>query len=238
MKYFILSFVLAIAVVIPASAQNSEDVDWATVRPDPATPHGKNLAVPEGWQYRLDRPDADARLVAAEDADRSDIRFVNMTPGWHITTGPAAILYHPALTATGPFRAEAEYHLFDPGQRNEAFGMFIGGSNLDSDDQSYLYFLVRKSGEFLIKRRSGAGTTVVQDWTAHSAVVPHTPELSGPATNVLAVERGSDTLTFFVNGQEVAAVTRGDLPADGIVGLRVNHALNVHVSDLHVVPLD
>lgn len=238
MKNFVLVLVLAFAVVIPAAAQDAENVDWPTTRPDPTTPQGENLAVPEGWHYRLDRPNPDTRLVADDDVGHSNIHFVNMTPGWHVTTGPAAILYHPALTATGPYRAKAEFHLFPPGERNEAFGIFVGGKNLDAQDQSYLYFLIRKTGEFLIKRRDGDSTSLVQDWTAHSALVPHTDETTGSVANVLAIKRQSDRLTFYVNGEEVASTSPGDLPVDGVVGLRINHALNVHVSDLRAEPLE
>ncbi len=238
MKYVTLSLVLSLLLILRASAQDTADVDWSTVAPDPATPQGENLAVPEGWNFRLDRPNPDTRLVTGEDVGHANIRFVNMTPGWHITTGPAVILYHPALTATDAFRAEAEFHLFPPGDRNEAFGIFIGGTDLDADDQSYLYFLIRKTGEFLIKRRAGESTSVVRDWAAHSAIVPSTAETTGSVANVLAIEVESDALTFFVNGEEVASMPREDLPVEGHVGLRVNHALNVHVSDLTVVPLD
>ena len=65
--------------------------------------------------------------MAAEEPASGDIRFVNMTPGWHVTTGPRVILYHPAARAEGDFRATATMHLFAPGQRNEAYGLFVEG---------------------------------------------------------------------------------------------------------------
>ncbi len=238
MKYFLWVLALLVAGVVPASAQDADDVDWATTRPYAAVPQGENHAVPEGWQFRLDRPNDATRLVAADDVGHADIHFVNMTPGWHVTTGPAGILYHPALTATGPYRAEAEFHLFPPGERNEAFGIFVGGSDLEAENQSYLYFLIRKSGEFLIKRRDGEATPVVRDWTAHSSIVPYTAETTGSVANVLAIERRPESLTFFVNGDEVASLPPGDLPVDGLVGLRINHALNLHVSDLKAESMD
>ena len=222
-------------LVVPAAAQ--EEATAAQSAPDPAVPQGENMAVPEGWHFRLDRPNSETRLVADDDAAGHDnIFFVNMTPGWHITTGPAAIFYHPGLNAEGTYRAQADVHLFDPGDRNEAFGLFIGGANLDGDDQSYLYFLIRKSGEFLIKRRHGAETSVVHEWTSNPAIVPYAPGAEGAVLNVLAIEAGAEDLTFFVNDEEVASMPREDLPANGLVGLRINHALNVHVSDLKVTP--
>jgi len=65
-------------------------------RPDGTTPQGENLKVPIGWELRLDRPNPD--VIIGDDIETADIYFVNMTPGWHIKTGPAAICYHPENT--------------------------------------------------------------------------------------------------------------------------------------------
>ena len=78
------------------------------------------------------------RTVRFDRADAKDSApvFVTMTPGWHVTTGPAAILYDPSHTATGTFRMESEIFLFDPGDRHrEAFGVFFGGRIWTSRDR-------------------------------------------------------------------------------------------------------
>jgi hypothetical protein len=56
--------------------------------------------------------------------------------------------------------------------------------------------------------------------------------------NDIAVEAHPETIRFFVNGELVAETDREGMPADGVVGLRANHHLNLHVSDLSVSPLD
>jgi len=96
---------------------------------DPAIPDGENLMMPESWKVRLDRPNPDIMIGA--DQDSVDIFFVNMTPGWHITTGPAAIFYHPDMIAASNFTLETTIHLFDPGERREAYGVFMGGQYLE-----------------------------------------------------------------------------------------------------------
>ncbi len=206
----------------------------AMAQPDPATPDGENLMVPESWQVRLDRPNPD--VVIGADGESADIFFVNMTPGWHITTGPAAIFYHPELRARGSYTMETTIHLFDPGERREAYGVFMGGRNLDGDEITYDYFLLRNTGEFLIKRRSGAETPIIQDWTASDAVNTFGPDTESSVENHLQVDVREETVTFSVNGTEVASVPRDQVMTNGIVGLRINHALNVHVSDLKVTP--
>ncbi|MBT8401060.1 MAG: hypothetical protein KJO98_11335 [Rhodothermia bacterium] len=223
---------LALVFHIPAQAQSEGARKATSMRPDPKNPAGENLDVPPDWIVRLDKQDPD--VVIGREEEGSDIRFVAMTPGWHITTGPRAIYYHPASTAEGNYTARASIYLFPPGERNEAYGLFVGGVDLDSDSQQYLYFLIRRSGEFLVKRRAGDETEVVREWTAHDAINPYTEETKGTVNNVLAVQVGADAVSFLVNDVEVAQLPRSEVEVDGIVGLRINHALNVHVDDFGV----
>lgn len=216
-----------------ALAQNDDPLARAlATRPDPKNPIGPNMEVPLGWEVRLDQPKEGVKVGA--DSETSDIFFVTMTPGWHITTGPRAIFYHPASVASGSFAATAGVYLFPPGERNEAFGIFVGGRNLDSSEQEYVYFLIRRTGEFLIKRRNGESTEILHDWTRHEAVKPYTADTEGTLHNVLQVDAGDEAVSFLVNGDQVAQLPRSGLHVDGIVGLRVNHALNLHVDELSV----
>jgi hypothetical protein len=182
----------------------------------------QDLERPTGWKVRFDRPTT----------HDSTLRFVDMPPGWHITTGPAAIFYDPARVAAGTYRVSSETYLF-PGERREAFGVFIGGQDLETPNQRYVYFLIRKDGRFLIKQRRGSSASELQGWTEHSAIVKHDGG-EGTAKNVLGIDVTSDTVTFLVNGATVARLPREGLTTDGIVGLRVNHALNIHVTTLDV----
>ncbi len=176
---------------------------------------------PTDWKVRFDRPAPDTAVY-----------FVSMPPGWHITTGPAGILYNPKNIAQGEFRVEAEVFLF-PGERREGFGVFLGGNDLDGANQSYLYFLLRKDGSYLIKSRAGNDTHVIVPWTVHDAIVKHDGG-EGTAKNVLAVECTADQVRFFVNGQQVNSLSRPEVDVDGIFGLRVNHQLDIHVASLEV----
>ena len=51
---------------------------------------------------------------------------------------------------------------------------------------------------------------------------------------MLAVEADGNTVRFYVNDTEVTSLSRDELPVDGTVGFRVNHALNLHISRLEV----
>jgi hypothetical protein len=199
------------AVAVPAAAQDFER--------------------PEGWKVRFDRS-------GSTEADLE--MFVEMPPGWHITTGPSGIFWDPALTASGRFRIEMEVFLFDPGTRREAFGLFFGGTDLEGPDQAYTYFLIRNGGESIIKQRQGAETPTLQPWTANDAILSFADRGEDASVrNVLAVDCGANACDFFVNDEEVGSVPRLSLATDGTVGIRVNHALNLHISrlDVEVMPV-
>ncbi len=199
--------------------------------PDPTIPQGENLKVPEGWEIRLDRPQEN--LIISSEPDSGDIYFVNMTPGWHITTGPRAIFWHPENRAHMQYQITTKLHLFNPEGRNrEGYGLFFGGMNLNNDNQYYLYFLLRNTGDFLIKARKGSETETLQEWTSSDAIIKYEDESVSSVANVLSVIVEREKMSFYVNEQEVASLDKGEWTTGGIFGLRVNHAVNLHVEDL------
>jgi len=199
-----------------------------------AAQDGAAPTVPANWKVRADRGTPVIRATGAATVAPSDtVVLTTMPPGWHITTGPTMIAYDPAWQASGNYRVEAEIFLF-PGERREGFGLFVGGTDLEGPGQTYLYALLRKDGAVLVKRREGGATETLVQWKGHPAIVQHTGQ-EGTAKNVLAVDVDTDSVRVIVNDQPVAAVARGTLPTDGQVGLRVAHALNLHVSRVDVV---
>lgn len=214
---------LAVLAAVPAAAQHNHGGQ------QPAAGHGDHAAghatgIPEGWQARLDRPGSTA-----------GIHFMQMDGQLHAVLGPAGIFYQPASTATGAFTAQGTFTLNKPSAHPEAFGLFLGGRNLQAENQDYLYFLVRQDGKFMVKHRAGAETHTLFDWTEHAAV--QRPDAQGRATNTLAIDASAAGARFLVNGTEVANIPRVPmLNTDGIVGLRVNHNLDVVIRDFAVRP--
>jgi hypothetical protein len=182
--------------------------------------------LPDDWQMRLDR------AGAAPD----NVSFHGMEQGWHVTTARAGsgIFWRPTITAEGEYEARAAFHLTTPAPHPEAFGLFIGGRELDAAEQHYLYFIVRQTGEFMIRQRRGEETEDVVGWTAHDAVP--TAREEGPTTYELGVDVEADQVAFTVNGAQVHAMPADEIPTDGVVGLRINHMLDLHVESLEVTP--
>jgi hypothetical protein len=180
--------------------------------------------LPPGWQVRPDQPTASA----------ADVRFFVAGDGLHVTTGPAAVLWNPANAATGEFRARVTFLQTRAPQHPEAYGLVLGGKNLDGQvpaGPDYLYFVVRGDGKYMVRHRAANGELHdVVNWTEHAAITKQ--DAAGKATNAIAAEAGAFGVRFLVNGQKVAELP--GISTAGIVGLRVNHNLDLHVSDFAV----
>jgi hypothetical protein len=183
---------------------------------------------PAGWKVRVDRSQN------AQDPDNTpDLTFAAMGKGFHVVGGPAGTFWNPANTASGDFTLKATFNLMQPSNHTNYYGLVFGGANLDGEAQAYTYFVVAQNGMFLIRHRAGAQTQDVQARTAHAAVSK--PGANGQSTNVLEVRVAGGTVSFVANGTVVHSMPKSALPAtDGIVGVRINHVLNVHVEGFEV----
>ena len=193
----------------------------AQADPDRAVAGGGG--VPSGYHARTDR-----------NAAMTNVKVTTMGTGMHFTLGPAVIVWRDADAATGDYHVVASFTQTKAPTHPEAYGLFIGGHDLAGPTQGYTYFLVRGDGKFLIKRRVGDSTVVVNPggWTANDAVVK--ADSAGKATNELSILVGGGNVKFMVNGKEVYTAKASDVDAVGLVGLRVNHNLDVHVGPLGV----
>ena len=184
---------------------------------------------PQGWKVRVDRS------TEATDPDAAgDIKFVTMGSGFHATNPRAAVYWNPASTAAGTYTLKGTFTLMKPSGHTNYYGLVFGGSDLEGSQQRYLYFVVAQDGTWLIKRRDGAGTSIVAGKMASDAVKK--PDASGKSTNALQVRVGADKIDFLVNGEVVHTEPKSGATAktDGIYGIRVNHLLEVQVDGLSV----
>jgi hypothetical protein len=181
---------------------------------------------PPDWRVRMDTPGA---VVETLDPKAAEIAFVAMPPGWHVTTGPGALLYHPEHAAKGNFAVETAIFLF-PGESAEEYGLFLGGSRLGpSESPVYVAFVARRDGKGAVLQRGGPALV---DWTSSDAILPQAGTTN--AKNVLRVDAGPVDVVFTANGKEVAKLGRAGLAIDGAFGLRIGKGINVHASRLDI----
>jgi hypothetical protein len=202
MKKWILASLVTLTAIAPLAAQ-----------------------APKGWMLRADRS------TSASDPDGAgDIKFMAMGSSFHAINPTAAVYWNPANTASGTFTAKASFKLLKPSGHTNYYGLVIGGSHLENDKQTYLYFLVAQNGTWMISRRAGdARPVAVAPKTANDVVAK--PGADGTSVNALEVRVAGDKVDFVVNGTVVHSAAKADLgtSTDGIVGLRVNHLLEVQI---------
>jgi hypothetical protein len=214
-RTFVTLSLLALAAS-PLSAQTKKDPDKNV----------KGGALAKGWTGRTDR----------ENTQLSDAKFVAAGAGYRVTSGPAAIYWRPTDNVTGPYVATATFTQLKAPSHAEAYGLVFMGKRLESAQQDYAYVLVRGDGKVMVKHRAGNDVHTIIDWTANAAVKKQ--DASGKATNTLTVDASkADSVRMLVNGSPIAAIPISHLgSANGIVGLRVNHNLDVQVDRFAITP--
>lgn len=207
-----LAIALAVASSSSAGVVAAQEAGGAAQRP---------ARVSAGWDARPDRLGAEGLSIG----------FPVSGEGLTVTTGPAAILWPANSTTSGPFVAEATFTQLRKPAHAEAFGLIWGGKDLKADGQQYFYLIIRGDGKYMVKHRAGAATHELVPWTDHAAVTKEGAD--GKAKTTLRVESSASGVKLFANGQLLR-----ELPAsatnDGIVGVRVNHNLDVAIDGFAV----
>ena len=212
---------LTVVAAAPLAAQATQAANRASADPDKNAAGG--LRVP-GWTARFDRAEAKPAQVS----------FTRMAKGYHVTAGPAAVYYDAKQTASGNYTVRGSFTQTKAPTHPEAYGLFAGGQNLTGAAPSYMYFVVRGDGKYLVKHRANATEVhTLVDWTASPAL--KAAGTDGKASNALEIRVAADSVRFVANGTPVAAVSRQEVGGmNGVAGLRVNHNLDVHVDDFAV----
>jgi hypothetical protein len=178
---------------------------------------------PAGLKMRVDKS------TDAGDPDNTpDVKVTTVGKGFRVTGGPAVVLWNPTNAASGNFSLKGTFTLMKPSSHTNHYGLVFGGSALDGAAQAYTYFTVAQNGSFLIKQRNGEQTPTVARGQ-HAAV--KTPDANGTSVNALEVRVAGDTITYLVNDQTVHTMPKGTMKTDGLVGVRINHVLDVQVDN-------
>ncbi|HJU66337.1 MAG TPA: hypothetical protein VJ596_11695 [Gemmatimonadaceae bacterium] len=222
MRKGVLTFALLGLSATPLMAQGNRDADQSVAGAG---------QLPAGWQRRVDPKDANKPAVPA---------FVASGNSYRVTSGSAAVYYNPRDVAEGNYTVRGTFTQNTAPRHPEAYGLFAAGHDLESPEQSYLYFLVRGDGSYSVRHRANDSTVhTIQGWTKHDAV--KAADASGKATNALAMRFAADKVSFMANGTEVFSVARATLDSggdhsgtSGQTGIRVNHNLDVTVEGFGV----
>ena len=214
-----------VAIALAGAAASAQDADRSVA--------GGGIKA-SGWQGKVD-PGA-----AKQGKTINDSKFVQEGKNLRLSIGPAAIYWNPTNTVKGDYTAKATFT--EPkmsASHPHPYGVFIGGSNLDSDQQSLMYCVAYGDGTFLVRQFNGTTVNTVAKRQPHEAVKKASD--SGSVSNEVGWRVKGGRAECLINGTAVAGfdsaevVGSGKLAStDGIVGLRVSHNLDVVVSDFSV----
>lgn len=221
-----LSLVAAAAALAACAATDTDPADsagadsMAAADPNAATAGG---GVPAGYVGVVDPGSGD---------DVAQANYTMADGRWTVRTGPAHVVVAPGDSASGNYTATASFEQMERPEHPEAFGLVIGATGMDGGAQRYTYFIVRHTGEAMVRVREGDSTRTVMDWTAN----PNVPQADsgGRASYSLAANVGADSVRFTVNGQPVTSVARSAVPTAGLAGVRINHNLHLTVTPLRI----
>ena len=225
----------AVLVVLAGMAQAQMPMNHQEETAHPIADGGIKAA---GWEGSVDPPDAKKGLSVKDD------RFVMEGKSFKVTTGPAATFWNPANKASGDYTVSATFA--EPKYMNlndhpHPYGIVIGGNDLGTAQQSYVYCAAYGNGNFIVRgfgpdafqmngRRGGTSDAV------HKAAGP-----GEPVTQQIAMQVKSDTVSCIVNGTVVGTYPKSDLvtagklkSTDGLYGIRFAHNTDAVVTDLKV----
>lgn len=193
---------------------------------------GGGITAP-GWMGQVDaRP-------ASQGMSIKDSKFEKTADGFHLTVGPAAYYWNPANKAAGNYTVKATFK--EPKQdfsHAHPMGLFIGGNNLGSGQQTLLYCTAYRNGNYIVNMFRGDTVTQLVKRTpndaVHKAAAP-----TDPVTQEIAWVVKDGRAECMINGTMVAGFDKADIvgadkleTTDGIYGIRVSHNMELSVSNL------
>ncbi|MDQ6689784.1 MAG: hypothetical protein M3Z18_04670 [Gemmatimonadota bacterium] len=189
----------------------------------------------QGWSGQVDPNESQRGQTLA------NAKLANDGAALHVTTGPAVAYWNPSNTASGDYTVKASFT--EPKYMNlndhpHPYGIFIGGNDMGTPKQSYLYCAAYGTGKFIVRGFGPAPFQVNGRGEANAAV--HKAAAAGsPVTQDIAVSVKGDKVQCAINGTVVGTYNKSDVvglgklkSTDGVYGIRFSHNTEGLVSGL------
>src|SRR3984957_16717109 len=171
---------------------------------------GGGISVP-GWVGKID--------ANAEKAGQTvnDAKLGKEGGALRVTTGPAISYWNPANKATGNYTVSATFN--EPKYMNlnshpHPYGIFIGGNDLGTADQSYVYWGAYGNGNFIV-RGFGPEPFQMNGRGEANAAVHKAAGRGQPVSQEIAVSVKGGRVECSVNGTVVAGYDKSAVVAPG-----------------------
>ena len=221
-------FAVALATFVHAGI-NAQAPDGARVVA------GGGISVP-GWTGKIDAQEEKAGQVL------NNAKLAMAGKDLQVTTGPAVTYWNPKNVAAGDYTVKAtftEANYMGLNDHPHPYGIVIGGNDLGTAEQSYLYCAAYGDGTFIVR---GFGPAPFQLGgrrpTANDAVRKADGKGSS-VTQEIAITVKGEAVECAINGTTVASYPKAELVAagklkstDGVYGIRFAHNTDAVVSGL------
>jgi len=192
-----------------------------------------------GWTGKIDAKEATAGQVLA------NAKFASEGQGFRVTTGPAVTYWNPANRAAGDYTVKATFtepKYMALNTHPHPYGIVIGGNDLGTDQQSYLYCAAYGNGNFIVRGFGPAPFQLNGPRGEANAAVKKAAGKGEPVTQEIAVSVRGDRVECAINGTVVGSYPRSDIvgagklkSTDGVYGLRFAHNTEAIVSGFGVI---
>src|SRR4051812_9132393 len=227
-KFLGLSCVTLVAcgIALPAALAQGD--------PDRVIPNGGIFV--QGWTGKIDAGSASQGRVL------KDARLAQEGNALHVTTGPATSFWNPANKAAGDYTVKATFT--EPKYMNlnshpHSYGIFIGGNDVGTDQQSLLYCAAYGNGTFIVRGFGPAPFQMNGRQAAPNAAVHKAAGQNEPVTQEIAWTVKGGRAECSINGTMVAGYNKAEIVApgklkstDGVWGLRFTHNVEAVVAGL------
>lgn len=197
---------------------------------------GGGISAP-GWAGKID-PNEAAKGDKLENA-----KLATMGNGLHVTTGPAVTYWNPANQASGDYTVKATFNeakYMNLNDHPHPYGIMVGGNDLGTANQSFLYCAAYGNGTFIMRGFSGetpfalGGRRPTADEAVHKAAGK-----DQPVTQEIGIQVKGDQVSCLINGKSVVSYPKSEVVGagklkslDGTYGIRFAHNTEAHVSGL------
>jgi len=189
-----------------------------------------------GWQGKIDPGEARSggKLEGAKlDKVGNDL---------HVTTGPAVAYWNPKDVANGNYTVKATFtedKFMGLNNHPHPYGVFIGGNDMGTDKQSYLYCTAYGDGRFIVRGFNGDSTFRLNGRGDANPAIHKAAGVGSPVTQEIALSVKGDKVECAINGTVVGTYDKSAVvgpnkltSTDGVYGIRFGHNTEATVKGL------
>jgi hypothetical protein len=231
---FVSASVLAVAVACVGHVHAQQAAPAAAPQDASRKVAGGGITAP-GWKGKVDAGEA------AKGATINDSKFAQQGAEIRINNGPAAVYWKPTDTASGSYTVSATFtepKYMSSNDHPHPYGVFIGGSKLDTDQAQLAYCTPYGNGTFIVRGFNPAAFRVGTFGRPTPSDAVKKAEAGGSVTQEVAWVVTPEKADCKINGTVVASIPKADLVGagkldslDGIAGIRVAHNVDVNVTN-------